>query len=108
MKPASTTSAGWCAVDRGGQLGFERLACGEALVVDHVRGDLVFARQRQAAGVRAVADDGRHPGAHGSCASLRAGRTRTMAAMLEPPPEIRITMFFICEAELSQPCPCVT
>jgi hypothetical protein len=96
MKPASTTSAGCRLSITCGQLGVKGLTGGKALVVHHLRGDdPVLARQRQALPHPAVADDGRHLGAKVPCASCHAVAGGTMAAMLEPLPEIKITMFFI-------------
>jgi hypothetical protein len=61
MKPASTTSAGWCASIAAASAR-RRPRGGEALVVDHVGGD-ACSRARPAAGVGPVADHGRHLGA---------------------------------------------
>ncbi len=96
MKPASTTSAGACASMACGQRGIEGLAAGEVLVRDHRGGDAV--RRARAPGPPAsglVADDGGDARTEALRPSARCSAARTMAAMLEPPPEIRITMFFM-------------
>ena len=57
MKPASATTSARVALDALGQRGVEGVARREGAVVDDLGGDAVLARERQAGGVGAVADD---------------------------------------------------
>ena len=62
MKPGEHHQGGLVPVDDAGQLGIERFPAGEALVIDHLAGDALLAREDQATGIGAIADDGRDPG----------------------------------------------
>jgi benzoyl-CoA reductase/2-hydroxyglutaryl-CoA dehydratase subunit BcrC/BadD/HgdB len=75
------------AINDLGQCGIEVLAAGIGLVIHHGSGNATLCSPGEACGIGAIGDHRRN-----ACAGILAS---TMACILEPRPEIRMTIFFM-------------